>query len=144
MRLEFQHNGSLKPGIHKLTFEEFEEDFGFNPHRKALIVGLKIGIEELRECGCTKIYIDGSFTTRKETPTDFDACWDVLGVDLPKLKTKFPTMLDFSNHRENQKKRYKGEFFPAQASASPYNIYLDFFQKDRDGNKKGIIEITLN
>ena len=37
-----------------------------------------------------------------------------------------------------------GEFFPARIKASPYDIYIDFFQFDKNGDPKGIIQINLN
>lgn len=144
MDLIFQPNGNLEKGIHILTMNEFEKKFGYNAHRKELIEGLKKGIIELKDCGCKKMYIDGSFVTKKEIPNDFDACWDEYGVDLQKLKTLYPAIIDFSNQRKNQKIKYSGEFFPSRISATPYDIYIDFFQTDRDGNPKGIIQINLN
>ena len=144
MELLFQLNGNLVKGIHIMSISEFENHFGYNNHRKKLIEGLKIGINELKDCGCKRIYIDGSFVTTKEVPNDFDSCWDEDGVDISKLKSLYPTIIDFSNERKNQKNKYYGEFFPARINATPYNIYIDFFQSDRDGNLKGIVQININ
>jgi hypothetical protein len=55
--------------------------------------------------------LDGSFVTTKERPGDFDACWDIRFVDDAVLD---PTFLDFSQGRAAQKRRFLGEFFPAQ------------------------------
>ncbi|MBK7638926.1 MAG: hypothetical protein IPJ22_02410 [Bacteroidetes bacterium] len=144
MDLVFQHNGNLEKGIHIMTISDFERKFGFNDHRKKLIKGLKKGIIELKDCGCKRIYIDGSFVTKKEIPNDFDSCWDDDGVDILKLKSLYPTIIDFDNQRKNQKIKYYGEFFPARIKASPYDIYIDFFQFDKNGDPKGIIQINLN
>ena len=38
-------------------------------------------MRDLRAAGCKRAYIDGSFITTKEHPGDFDACWDLDGVD---------------------------------------------------------------
>ena len=141
--MDFQKNGNLLTGIHTLTIEEFENLFGYNEHRKMLIQGLKLGIKELQLCGCQEIYIDGSFVTEKEIPGDFDACWEENGMDIDKLIREFPTLVDFDNERERQKTVYSGEFFPARGGASPYDLYIDFFQSDKDGNAKGIIKILL-
>jgi hypothetical protein len=144
MSLKFQDNGNLPKGIHIMTIDEFETEFGHNTHRKKLIQGLKIGIAELQDCGCVKIYIDGSFVTTKEIPGDFDSCWDDAGVDIKKLMSIYPSIVDFSDQRKNQKIKYYGEFFPAREKATPYDTYIEFFQSDRDGNPKGIIQINLN
>ncbi|MFH7015206.1 DUF6932 family protein [Flavobacterium sp. FlaQc-47] len=144
MAITFQKNGNLLPGIHIMTIEEFEINYGYNDYRKKLIEGLKIGISHLKDCGCKKIFIDGSFVTTKEIPGDFDACWDANNVDIPKLKYKYPTIVDFTNGRKNQKDLYHGEFFPAQEPATPYMLYINFFQKDKNDDPKGIVQINLN
>lgn len=144
MSLTFQGNGNLVEGIHVMTLEEFEIEFGSNYHRNKIIGGLKIGMAELKDCGCKKIYIDGSFVTKKEYPGDFDACWDESGVDLLRLKSEYGTIINFDNHRKAQKERYFGEFFPMSFPADEHMLFLYFFQKDRDGNKKGIVQIDLN
>jgi len=41
------------------------------------------------------------------------------------------------------KKLYKGEFWPLSISQGPGMNTLDFFQLDRDGNRKGIIKLKL-
>lgn len=145
MDIAFHDNGNLAEGVYPMTIEEFEKQFGYNSHRKKLIEGLKLGIDDLKKCGCSIIFIDGSFVSTKEIPGDFDACWDVTGVDLKKIKEKFEVLLDFSNERKKQKDKYLGEFFPAQAGAklNPYTIYFHFFQKDKEDNPKGIVQINL-
>ena len=35
------------------------------------------------------VYVDGSFVTEKETPGDFDACWEMDGIDPIKLDPIF-------------------------------------------------------
>ena len=83
--------------------------------------------------------------TGKEIPGDFDACWDVSGVDLALLD---PVLLNFDNQRAVQKAKYRGEFFPADLEAEampPYRVFLDFFQTDKaTGDPKGIIAIDLS
>jgi hypothetical protein len=139
----FQDNGHLLPGIHEMEMQVFEDVFGYNSHRMQLIAGFKLGVSHLKICGCKNIYVDGSFVTKKELPEDFDACWDENGVDLNRLKNDFSTIIDFREHRKYQKLKYKGEFFPMRINASPYDIYLNFFQKDRNGLSKGIIKIKI-
>lgn len=144
MSLTFQNNGNLPKGIHVMNMEDFEKHFGYTNHRKKLITGLKLAISHLKDCGCKRIFIDGSFVTTKEIPSDFDACWDEAGVDLKKLINSYKTIIDFREERKYQKQLYFGEFFPMKANASPHDIYINFFQKDRNNESKGIIQINLN
>ena len=46
--------------------------------------------------------------------------------------------------RRTQKAKYFGELFPSDAAADPLGtLFREFFQRDRDGNAKGIIVIDL-
>jgi hypothetical protein len=136
MPLYYQANGNLEPGVYEMTWKDFVHEFGYNSSRKELINGLQKALSDLKSCGCKSIYIDGSFTTKKTVPNDFDACW---------LYARHPVFFDFLNKRENQKKIYKGEFFPMTAVAKPYpkELYIDFFRHDKDDNPKGIIHLKL-
>lgn len=134
--------GNLPPGIHQATWEEIVERYATNQQRQHLLDGLHDALQSLRAAGCRWAYLDGSFVTDKELPGDFDACWEVGGVDASLLDAE---LLDFSNRRAAQKARYGGELFPAQAAAEPAGtVFLDYFQRDRDtGEPKGIIAIDL-
>lgn len=135
-------SGNLPPGIHEATWEELVIRYGTTPHRLRLLAGLKQALDALQVAGCSRVYVDGSFVTSKEDPADFDACWEVLGVNADLLD---PVLLDFRNHRAAQKVRFGGELFLAHLPAGPMGTsFLDFFQRDRyTGEPKGIIEIDL-
>lgn len=131
----------LPPGIHVATIKEVERRFATDTHRKRLFDGFWRATGVLRAARCRAVYLDGSFVTEKPNPVDFDACWDSVGVDSRKLD---PVLLDFSNARQAQKKKYFGELFPASALAGPGCFFLDFFQIDRHtGKSKGILWIRL-
>src|SRR5688500_10638 len=83
--------------------------YGSTPHRLALLSGLKAAVDALRAAGCRRAYIDGSFVTAKARPADFDACWEVDGVDLARLD---PVLMTFAQRRAAQKQKYGGELFP--------------------------------
>ncbi len=101
-------------------------------------------MEQLQTAGCATVYIDGSFVTNKQIPGDFDACWSENDVDVNKLISIAPTLFKFDNKRAAQKARYGGELFPAKSEADGDGThFLEFFQKDKDGNSKGIIAIDL-
>ena len=104
--------------------------------------GLKHALELLSAAGCQTVYVDGSFVTSKDSPGDFDGCWDVMGVDAQLLD---PVLLDFSDGRSAQKARFGGELFPAQLPNGPSGrTFLEFFQTDKQtGDPKGIIALDL-
>lgn len=104
-----------------------------------MLGGLALALRDLRAAGCKRAYIDGSFVTTKEHPADFDACWDLDGVDFDRIDE---VLLTFDAGRRTQKAKYRGELFPADAAADPLGtLFLDFFQRDCDGNAKGLIDI---
>jgi len=95
----------------------------------------------LKMAGCQTVYVDGSFITAKMVPDDYDACWDIDGVDSSLLD---PIMLDFRDKRVAQKTKYFGEFFPVYSKGGDIGEkMLRFFQMDRNGNTKGIIAFNL-
>ena len=106
------------------------------------MAGLRAAMQNLKEAGCRIVYVDGSFVTSKEMPGDFDACWEVEGVDPLKLD---PTLLEFSNGRAAQKAKYMGELFPlSDVADDDGSSFLEFFQTDKEtGKPKGIIAIDL-
>jgi hypothetical protein len=127
----------LPPGIHYATLKEIKDLFATNDHRKYLFSGFARAVKALRQAGCQKIFLDGSFITEKSFPGDYDVCWDPIGVDSTKIH---PVFLDFSNKRKKQKKIFYGEFFPSTASADGKKFFLDYFQVDKHtGSAKGII-----
>lgn len=138
----FDKHGNLPPGIHSAAWDEIVERYATTERRAELLDGLHEAITSLHAAGCTRVYIDGSFVTEKEVPGDFDACWEISGVDAGLLD---PVLLDFSDRRAAQKSRFGGELFPAQAAAEPAGtVFLDYFQRDRHtGDPKGIVALDL-
>ena len=133
----------LTSGIHQLTLVNFREIFVFNDIRRKQFHGLIRGLQSLKLAGCSTVYIDGSYVTKKPNPGDYDACWDHANVDQHKLDA---VLTDFSNERAAQKNKYEGEFFPAYVAAdSKGTIFLDFFQVEKNsGQAKGIIQLNLD
>jgi hypothetical protein len=97
--------------------------------------------QALRVAGCQTVYLDGSFTTGKPHPDDFDGCWDHTGIDFGLLD---PILKIFDNKREAQKKKYFGEMFPAGSAAAPGLTFLAFFQIEKVSQRpKGILRVSL-
>jgi hypothetical protein len=85
--------------------------------------------------------LDGSFTTGKPHPDDFDGCWDDAGMDLSKLD---PVLKTFGAKQAVQKAKYLGELFPAHALTAPGLSFLQFFQIEKFSQRpKGILRIAL-
>ncbi len=138
----FEPDGNLPPGIHWATWQEFSGRFGTTPHRLKLLAGLKAALDSLRGAGCQTIYVDGSFVTVQEVPNDFDACWDIEGVN-PELLD--PILLKFDDGRAAQRTKYLGDLFPAQTrEGGSGHAFLEFFQIDKEtGSPKGIVALDL-
>jgi len=134
-------DGNLPPGIHPVTWAELEQAFATTPHRRSLVSGLYRVAVNLRNAGCSTLYVDGSFVTTKTDPGDFDGCWEPLGVKATRLD---PVLLDFRNKRLAQKLKYGGELFPSSSRADRSQTYLEFFQHDKNtGDLKGILALDL-
>jgi len=131
----------LEPGVHDATLSDIKDRFATNERRKELYEGLLKGCQALKLAGCSVIYLDGSFITEKSAPNDFDVCWEPRGVDANKLDA---VLLDFNDQRRNQKQQYGGEFFPSSVSADGHQTFVEYFQTDKETDKKkGIIRIQL-
>ena len=138
-------SGNLPPGIHDAMWGEVLARYGYTPHRLGLLAAIKAALDALRQAGCRRAHVNGSFVTAKEAPNDFDACWELAGVDFGLLDQIDATLLDWRNRRAAQKARFGGELFIAEGAADPWGTpYLEFFQHDRmTGQPKGIIAIDL-
>ncbi|MGA8364085.1 MAG: hypothetical protein WB709_06160 [Solirubrobacteraceae bacterium] len=138
---EFDEHGNLPPGIHHATWSEIVTRYATSVRRRELLDGLLDALRSLKGAGCATAYLDGSLVTSKDHPGDFDACWESDGVILNRLD---PELLTFSDGRAAQKARYGGELYPAEWPAdADGTTYLDFFQRDRLKQQKGIIALDL-
>jgi len=137
-------DGNLPPGIHSASWVEVVTALGSNKVRTDLLTGLYRAAKALQIAGCTTLYVDGSFVSTKQYPSDFDGCWEPAGVDGSKLD---PVLLDFRHGRLAQKIKYRGELFISSSRAEaqpPHRTFLDFFQTDKNtGKPKGILAIDL-
>jgi hypothetical protein len=139
---DFDVFGNLPAGERPVSWAEFEQRYGYNPGRAAILRQIKAWLVHMRSAGCRAAYIDGSFVCKTAKPGDYDACWDATGVDV--------TLLDSSlleqtvEGRRVIKLRFGGDIRPDMV-CPPGSIlpYVRFFQRDRDGNAKGIVRIDL-
>ncbi|HEY3412962.1 MAG TPA: hypothetical protein VGM51_07890 [Armatimonadota bacterium] len=136
----FDLAGYLPAGIYDAGWDEFYNRFCFSPRRQFLLAGLRLALDDLAKAGCGCVYVDGSFVTSKPFPLDYDACFDVTGVDPALLD---PVFRDMTDGRRAQKQKYGGEFVPAGALHAATGFgFLEFFQMDRNGRRKGIVRLA--
>lgn len=136
---DFDKNDNLPPGIYEVSLQEIKKRFTWTDRRKQLFKGLKGAIDNLIKANVKGVWIDGSFITSKDDPNDIDGCWQSdKDVDADKLD---PVFLDMNPPREAMKRKYGVDFLISGVliSDSPGNTIEEFFQIDRDGNKKGIL-----
>ncbi|MBD2196182.1 MULTISPECIES: DUF6932 family protein [Calothrix] len=139
---EFDENGNLPPGVHFCNWNELKERFGYNLRRRNLINGIEEVLTLLKAARCRTAYLNGSFVTSKLNPQDFDMCWDRDDVDVEYLKKNARLLLNFYNSAA-QKARYGGEIYPSDQPVDESIMSIEFFQRDRQQNQKGIIAINL-
>jgi len=142
----FDRNGNLPGGVYLVSIVAFEKHFGWNTHRRKLLKGLRKAIKNMAKAGVKELWIGGSFVTSKESPNDIDGCWLAEGdIKVDKLD---PVFLEFDPPRISMKRKYGVDFLIADARMADSDAYggavLTFFQKDRDGNPKGIVRIDLS
>lgn len=127
----FDERGYLPPGIYETDEAEFERRFGFNNYRQQLLVGLKAALISLKQAGCDRVYIGGSFITNKAEPGDIDGCFEGIYIDESVID---PIFID--SDLDAQKARFGVKLVFGSNRAG-------FFQTDRYGNSKGIVVVNL-
>ena len=140
----FTGRGTLPPGIHTVTWREFQRRFGYNSRRRELIRGLRRACRWLRKAGCRSIFIGGSFVTSKPLPGDIDVCWSSSETDWRRLARIAPVFFEMTPGSPRQKRRFGGEFFPAEGIETLSNkTFLEFFQQDQGERPTGIVRLHL-
>jgi len=137
---DFDSNGNLPPGAYTVSLEEIEER---TERRQQLLTGLKAAIANLAQAHVKRVWIDGSFVTAKDEPNDIDGCWEYDNdVDVDALD---PVFLDLHPPREAMKDKLGVDFLIANIPLSDAGdkSVEEFFQIDRDGNRKGILILEL-
>lgn len=91
MKLNFNEEGCLTPGIHLLSLSDVEDVFCLDKSqkRKEIFENYKIHLSEIKKTGCCiNHWIDGSFVTLKENPNDIDTLTEFDGPKMDKLRLK--------------------------------------------------------
>ena len=142
---DFDDVGNLPPGVHDAIWDEIVQRFGWTSRRRELLAGLKVALELLREAGCRRVFVNGSFVTDKNEPGDVDVAWDPTDVDVDRLLEIEPVFGDFADGRVAQKAKFGCEFFPSSFAADLVGkTFLEFFQIDKENEaQKGIVALDL-
>lgn len=142
---DFDDCGNLPRGVHDATWDEIVQRFGWTSGRCELLDGLKAALEPLRQAGCRRVFINGSFVTDKDEPGDIDVAWEPDGVDVDRLLELEPVFGDFASRRAAQKAKFGCEFFPSSFTADLVgNTFLEFFQLNKETEApKGIVTLNL-
>ena len=134
--------GELPPGMHLATLAEVEAVFVTTPRRRRLFEGLRRALQNLHAAGVRRVFIDGSFVTTKADPNDVDGCWE--WTEEVHLDLLDPVLLDFTQARQAMRDKYGVDFFLViWVEAGSGLTFLDFFQRNRADELKGIIQLDL-
>jgi hypothetical protein len=129
-------DGSLPTGIYWTDLREFKERFVTSTNRSYIFEGFIQAALLLRQAGCGRLIIGGSFITDKLLPGDIDVIWDTVGINLAILD---PIFLDDSRQFELAQ-RYLGDYLPGIAGHPDSCSLVKYFSKDKKtGAAKGLI-----
>lgn len=142
----YTERGSLPPGIHRTSPQEIEARYGRlqrTARRPQLVTLLREFVAEVRQCRwIRRLFLAGSFVTAKDEPNDID----VLLVF--ERDADFTTLLPHEYNVLYQRGALR-RFGPAldlhvvEAESEAMERLLRFFQRDRNGNTVGIVEVIL-
>lgn len=132
----FEASGLLPPGDHEATLAEIQERFCWNYRRRKIYQGLEYATGELVSHKVEKIWVDGSFATRKERPGDVDVAYEVpVGADPDDWGWLSP------GRRRDLKKIHSVDLWPDWPGQPQMKT---FFCSDDNGNSKGIIRLIAD
>lgn len=142
---DFDANGNLPPGVYAVTLKDIGVRYAWNTQRRKLYQGLRKALMNLSSAGVRRVWINGSFITKKDLPNDIDGCWeasDSLDTDLLD-----PVFLETHPPRVAMKDKFGVDFLISGTALRDRRArgrtVEGFFQIDRNGNAKGILLVDL-
>jgi hypothetical protein len=143
MSIDPQRIGGMPADQHALrlewlTFPQFRDRYVYNQGRAWLFEGLVRAARELRICGCSAIYVGGSFVDDEEYPSDYDAVFETTGV----TGNLDPALFDQSRKQEAIE-RYRGDWLMGRLGGGHAEEWIRFLAVDRQGASRTIIAIKL-
>lgn len=138
MSIKFTAKGNLENN-HLFSAKELIENFGYNKQRLNYLKSIFELALLLKNLGCKELYVVGSFVTTKAIPNDIDVCINFSDIDENKLaKSELASLDKYELARIKQQKNVHLIIFDNSS-----RDFLDWFRQDRDGNKRGIIQINI-
>ena len=106
-----------------------------------LLNALQLAARMLRDAGCSALFVDGSFTSDRPVPGDWDGCFCTAGLDWSKID---PLLRDVEKNRDAIKAKYRADLFVADCIERNSGVtFREFFQRDLLGRPKGVIVLEL-
>ncbi len=133
---DFTAEGYLPPGVHKLTWPEFSQRFGFNQHRQGLLVDFQEVGGYVKNAGGQEMHVGGSFVTNKPHPKDIDAAWVNKGVDAE-------AMPPFLVQGKDTALWVNGDYYAADRDFPDIGNWGKALQHTDTGVPKGVVSIDL-
>lgn len=134
--------GKLPPGEHPVAWSDLIAAFGQGSvKRKLATEGLRRFGLMLRAAGGKWLFVDGSFATGRERPSDWDGCFVSTGIDWKVVDSR---LVDIKSNRDSLKADFRCDIFAAETiDGRTGKPFRDFFQQERTGKPKGILVLDL-
>lgn len=143
------HKPILPPGLHDITEHELENHFlsafSSSTTRARLIAGFKQYLAALKSVGVKlEIWIDGSFATDKENPSDIDLVVFGSHAEIDQLPDASKNQLGALLDRVNIKHVTGCDvLFAVAEDQNRRSYWRGWYGFDRDENPKGIARIEV-
>jgi predicted nucleotidyltransferase len=143
---EFTGPGVLPPGIHRATLEEIEARYGKfqqSDRRVRLLAIVREFVQEVRVCRWVRrVLLAGSLVTSKDEPDD---------IDILLVFERRADFVELLPHEYNvlyqvgAQRRFGAllDLHVVEEDSEAMERLLRFFQRDRDGQTVGIVEVML-
>ena len=144
------HKPLLTPGLHEIEESDldnhFLSSFVGTKTRAVLIQGFKQYLQALRQYGVQfEVWIDGSFATDKQDPSDIDIVVFASGAELNALPLHAQTSLRSLFDRVNIKHTLGCDvFFSVLEDANMRSYWRGWYGFDRDEQPKGIACVRVS
>jgi hypothetical protein len=148
--------GVLPPGIHDCTLVEIQQAFAFpgaSEHRREIYAALVscFADPQLEDC-VDHALVDGSFVTKKPDPHDVDVVFGLRAGVLARLNLQMKTsawpLMFLAQLKGTTSPVVRGHHlvhgFPFSIGSAQYHVFLERFQRERDGvTIKGILRVSV-
>ncbi len=140
----------LTPGLHDINESDLQNHFlsAFpgSLTRASLINGLTQFIARLKQVGIpVELWVDGSFTTRKENPNDVDLVVFASEADVNGLSAPHQTQLAGLLDRVSTRHKYGCDvLFSVKEDQDMRSYWRGWYGFDRNENPKGIARLMVN